>query len=411
MKTKIIICIALLCAMLTGCDLKNSLSLITTSHDDTRVIACDSGVNKVAQIGNYIIGFSFYSYDVYYKNIETGEILPMGLKMFEEQDGDVQLCSIAASDDYLFLVYAINSGYDYYLQIYDENLNLLKNVKVPFCNISYNDGYIFGMYNQDSIQSLEWKCDVLYLGNINNNIVAGRYITEDELWDIDLRNIDEWHELTGDVVELGDTTLYRYDGDFWDSYDFYRNAVPYPMVRYLSYVKKDLSKYWSTNECTSVLEEGESKAFEYNLNNYISEIFDVLGKNPDKEAFSFSTLQNNDDIYAICNIYEDCNVQSFDCFETAYLLKYNKDTEKFEIDNATEKYNKYEVVYFDGEHVLYRYYNDLVYADYLSGETRVVYSSEYRWNINLNDGLIFVEELEATTSAPIINIVCIDKLW
>jgi hypothetical protein len=69
------------------------------------------------------------------------------------------------------------------------------------------------------------------------------------------------------------------------------------------------------------------------------------------------------------------------------------------------------VVYFDGEHVLYRYYNDLVYADYLSGETRVVYSSEYRWNINLNDGLIFVEELEATSSAPIINIVCIDKLW
>ncbi len=407
MKIFYLVIMSIICLSLNGC------ILISLNYDvEDTSICCYAGQNYVAEIGDYIVGYYDYESIIYTKKIGSDEIQTIQL----DNDG---ICSVAASDNYLYLVYEIIDEFneeDYYLQIYDEKLNLLTTINdFPFWKISYSDGYIYAMH-KEPISSDDYRCDIFDLYNVDTNIIASKYIEEAELWNIDLSNIDEWHELTGDVVELGDTTLYQYDGEFWDSYDFYRNAVPYPMVRYVSYITKSKKDYYCRTLCSSV--DFDIDSYESEFDKYESEIFDVIGINPNKKAYGFCTIQDDQDVYAICNLFSDrFGYADQDCkhLEETYLLKYNLETEKFEIQDATNKFKNYFVAYFDGEHVLYRDNYDLVYENNLTGEKRVLYSSQSKLQTIINDGVLSVIEtkieMEGLSSDTEIKVVYLDKLW
>lgn len=346
-------------------------------------IAYKEGV--IAYLTNFVGQVQFY-------NEKTQE-----KKTVQLPDGYESL-HITAGDNYFYVYCYDEEDKDYlgYLRMYDTNAEFIKEVKLPFQMVLASDGIIFGCYDkQKSIDGHSW----LY-NNSNNHIEATHYIREEDFLNTYPKDIGKWTEMKGGKeLNIDGKIMYPYSKQDIDHTVqlFYSNEKPMAALEQISYVRY----------CNGDITSDETDKF---VKDRLEQIYHMMHEK--EENFAIYSFQNNNQIYGVCNVYSvSTGILSdllTDDVEYSFVFRYDESQDTL---CKVKEYDKLELVYADGEHLLTHKMDGIYYQNLQTAEEKKVYDYDGAFVIVVVNGCVKFQESVIHYNDNTEDVQVVKKLW
>ena len=324
-------------------------------------------------------------YDRFYILSEDGnckeQIIPSNL-------GAVEL---TASNSYLYLYCEdmdddIENGV---LLIYDKNIELIKQLKLPFDRVFAKNNTIYA-YRGEEVRTF-----YVNISNIANPYIeCNYYMKESDLLARDSIELQDWEKFVlEDKTEMDGLILYRHNPNYFHSRAFYSSAKTIPMFKY-GYA--DYILYCDGRFCSDETDE------------YVREVVDELYKLMKKKEPNFyvRSFEQGDTLYGVCNVYiRSAYMMDFYTQDIDYSFVFSYDSQNMKKVLEVEDL---ELVYSDGIHLL-SHQKDGIYLSDLNLENQ---EKVFEWDggiaVTVLDGVVMVEYDTGMYDKPKIEI---KKLW
>lgn len=355
------------------------------SLSSTFSIAYKEGV--IAYLTNFVGQVQFY-------NEKTQE-----KKTVQLPDGYESL-QITAGDNY-FYVYCYdveNEDYPRYLRMYDTNAEFVKEVKLPFQMVLASDGIIFGYYDKEEsssdIDGFSW-----FSSNSNSHIEATHYIREEDFIDTYPKDIGKWTKMKGEKELNIDGKIMHpcSKKDINHTVQFYSNEKPMEALEQICYVRY----------CNGDITSDETDKF---VKDRLEQIYYMMHEK--EENFAIYSFQNNNQIYGVCNVYSvSTGILSdllTDDVEYSFVFRYDESQDTL---CKVKEYDKLELVYTDGEHLLTHKMDGIYYQNLQTAEEKKVYDYDGAFVIVVVNGCVKFQESVIHYNDNTEDVQVVKKLW
>lgn len=347
---------------------------------DEETGTADSGDTSFSKINGILSNFSCLQfgdrllyltdeYNKFYILFEDGkgtnEIVP----------NDLDVLEITASNSYIY-VYCedMNTNFENgILLVYDENIELIKSLKLPFDRVCANNDTIYGYHGGYARSFFSHASN-----NANPYIECNYYIKESDFLNGDCSELQDWKKIDADdKTEIDGLTLYRHNADYYHEEAFYSSVIEMPLFEYKNYILY----------CDGRLASDERA---YYAQGVVDELYELMKQ---KESnFEVQSFEHGDTLYGVCNVYtKHSHMQEFYTRDIDYSFVFSYDNQNFKKLLEVEDM---ELVYSDGTHLLTHqadgiYLSDMnlenqekvfdwdegIYVTVLNGVVKVVYDN------------------------------------
>ena len=391
--------------LLTGCSTQmlNVLGTLEADEDREDKQEIEKQVSKLDSLSStfsiaYKAGEIAYLTDlvgqVEFYNEETQE-----KKTVQLPDGYESL-QITAGDNY-FYVYCYdgeNEDYPRYLRMYDTNAEFIKEVKLPFQMVLASDGIIFGYYDKEKspsdIDGFSW-----FSSNSNSHIEATHYIREEDFIDTYPKDIGKWTKMKGKKELNIDGKIMHpcSKKDINHTVQFYSNEKPMEALEQICYVRY----------CNGDITSDETDKF---VKDRLEQIYYMMHEK--EENFAIYSFQNNNQIYGVCNVYSvSTGILSdllTDDVEYSFVFRYDESQDTL---CKVKEYDKLELVYTDGEHLLTHKMDGIYYQNLQTAEEKKVYDYDGAFVIVVVNGCVKFQESVIHYNDNTEDVQVVKKLW
>ncbi len=391
--------------LLTGCSAKMFaiLGALEAHEDRENKQGIEKQVSKLDSLSStfsiaYKAGEIAYLTDlvgqVEFYNEETQE-----KKTVQLPDGYESL-QITAGDNY-FYVYCYDGGnedYPRYLRMYDTNAEFIKEVKLPFQMVLASDGIIFGYYDKEKsssdIDGFSW-----FSSNSNSHIEATHYIREEDFIDTYPKDIGKWTKMKGEKeLNIDGKIMYPCSKkDINHTVQFYSNEKPMKALEQICYVRY----------CNGDITSDETDKF---VKDRLEQIYYMMHEK--EENFAIYSFQNNNQIYGVCNVYSvSTGILSdllTDDVEYSFVFRYDESQDTL---CKVKEYDKLELVYTDGEHLLTHKMDGIYYQNLQTAEEKKVYDYDGAFVIVVVNGCVKFQESVIHYNDNTEDVQVVKKLW
>lgn len=391
--------------LLTGCSAKMFaiLGALEAHEDRENKQGIEKQVSKLDSLSStfsiaYKAGEIAYLTDlvgqVEFYNEETQE-----KKTVQLPDGYESL-QITAGDNY-FYVYCYDGGnedYPRYLRMYDTNAEFIKEVKLPFQMVLASDGIIFGYYDKETsssdIDGFSW-----FSSNSNSHIEATHYIREEDFIDTYPKDIGKWTKMKGEKeLNIDGKIMYPCSKkDINHTVQFYSNEKPMEALEQICYVRY----------CNGDITSDETDKF---VKDRLEQIYYMMHEK--EENFAIYSFQNNNQIYGVCNVYSvSTGILSdllTDDVEYSFVFRYDESQDTL---CKVKEYDKLELVYTDGEHLLTHKMDGIYYQNLQTAEEKKVYDYDGAFVIVVVNGCVKFQESVIHYNDNTEDVQVVKKLW
>ncbi len=348
-------------------------------------IAYKEGV--IAYLTNFVGQVQFY-------NEKTQE-----KKTVQLPDGYESL-HITAGDNYFYVYCYDEEDKDYlgYLRMYDTNAEFIKEVKLPFQMVLASDGIIFGYYDKEKsssdIDGFSW-----FSSNSNSHIEATHYIREEDFIDTYPKDIGKWTKMKGEKeLNIDGKIMYPCSKkDINHTVQFYSNEKPMEALEQIGYVRY----------CNGDITSDETDKF---VKARLGQIYHMMHEK--EENFVLYSFQNNNQIYGVCNVYSDSTGILSDLLtedvEYSFVFRYDESQDTL---CKVKEYDKLELVYTDGEHLLTHKMDGIYYQNLQTAEEKKVYDYDGAFVIVVVNGCVKFQESVIHYNDNTEDVQVVKKLW
>ncbi len=378
----------ILICLLSGC------SVIGSSE-----MTSDKGNQKVpSSVGEILSEFSFAALrtgEIAYLTIAPREVVFLDKKQQNkrtvEVDKNRQCLEITAGNNYFYVYCSDEDETAGFLNIYDNEGELIKEISLPFKRVSVSNETVYGYYDENA-DFFDWDSNTS-----NSYIEATHYISEKELLKKFPDKIEDWNEISGEEkVNIGKQELYYCSSDYYHGTGYYSNKKPLSVLKQIDYVRYCDGKIASEENDTEVRSR-------------LSQIYAMMKKEEDN--FLIYSFETEDTIYGICNVYKKrgdlLNFYTED-IDYSFSFSYSERDDKL---YKVNEYNNMELVYEDEYHCLYHESDGVYYTKLGSEQKEKVYDYDGEIGITLLDGYVKFQEREIHYDDDIIDKQEIIKVW
>nr|MBP3599127.1 hypothetical protein [Eubacterium sp.] len=393
-KIKYFLIMVMVMLLLTGCTPKMLAILLAGDGEEQKQgiekQACmleDVSSNFSIAYKENVIAYITRSTDaVEFYNKETQE------EMVAKLPESYESLQITAGDKY-FYVYCSDEDDQGYLRIYNTKAELMKEFELPFQKVLASEGIIFGYYDiQELPSSHAWGWN-----NSNSNVEATHYIGEKEFLDTCSSDISQWKKIEGETqVAISKKMLYRCPMDYYHTVEYYSTEKKLDVLEQVSYLRY----------CNGRIASDENDKF---VKGRLEQIYNMMHEK--EKNFVMYSFQKDNKIYGVCNVYRDSGgMLNLLTEEIEYSFTFSYDENQDTLYKIKE-YDKLELVYTDGEHLLTHKLDGVYYQDLQTLEEKKVYDYDGSLNIIVVDGCVNFKEVVIHYADTTPDVQVVKKVW